>query len=104
MGKSMTGPDMRDCAPLMWEIENEWGLNLSILLELDGSVGGCGLYVHVVGVPKMPIGLSTESGVSASMRWPDREGRTFAGLLVQLLHTADHLLMQDAARKDTPRA
>ena len=92
LGKSMSGPDFLDVATSMYELQEEWDLSLSILIELDGSVGGCGFYVHVLGVPKDASALAAEEGVSASIRWPDRDGRTFPGSLIQLLLTCDSLL------------
>lgn len=100
MGKSELGPGMQDCSSVVWEIEQDQNVTLSVLLELDGSVGGYGWYVHVVAVPKTPRALGAEPGCSASLRWPHREHRTFEGCLLQLVNTVDYLLTMEKAKQE----
>jgi hypothetical protein len=104
MGKSENGPDMLDCFQLMYSLESDWGLSISILVECDGSLGGGGGSVHIVGIAKALVNLTENEGVAVSARWPDRQGRTWEGLLFQMLHQIDHLLEEATRAKNVKNA
>lgn len=96
MGKSTNGPTMHDIGPAMSEIAQDWSSSITFLIELDGSQGGCGLFIHALCVPLMPRLLDGEPGASATIRWPDREGRTFEGSMLNLLYQLDSILAKAA--------
>lgn len=94
MGKSTNGPEMTDVSATWWQFEQLHQCSITMLVELDGSTGGCGLYVSAVAVQKRPVRLE-EAGIgSATIRFPHRDHRTFEGALLKLLYQLDYLAGQ----------
>lgn len=92
MGKSTTGPDMQDCAQLIQSLELMNECELSLLISSAGFVGGSSVRAIAVAVSKRLLGLEPAWTVGVTRLWPDREGKTWEGFLLQLLYEVDYLV------------
>lgn len=88
MGKSESGPDMRDCATYLAEMQEQQNCSTSILAELAGSRAGVHWRVHVLSCSNTLAMTEPEWSVSTSLIWPNRENKTFEGALFRAL--AEH--------------
>lgn len=88
MGKSESGPDMRDCATYLDEMQTQQNCCTSILMELAGSRVGVHWRVNVLSLSRNLLLDQPEWSVASSLLWPNRENRTFEGALFRAL--AEH--------------
>ena len=88
MGKSESGPDMRDCATYLDEMQMQQDCNTTLLITLDGSGVGVFWRVHVLSNSDELDGLEPVWSVATQLRWPNRENKTFEGALFRAL--AEH--------------
>lgn len=92
MGKSVSGPEISDVTSLWWTIEQGQQCTITLLVELDGSVGGCGIYVHAVALSKRPVSLQDNALGAVTVSFPHRDTRTLEGCLFRLLYQLDSLI------------
>lgn len=92
MGKLVIGPCWTDVTTLWWEIEKAHSCSISVLLDLDGSVGGCGVFASAVALKKRPVSLEDAALAHGTMRYPHREAATFEIGLFKLLYSLEHLI------------
>lgn len=93
MGKSESGPDLRDCSILGAEIQSLAGVSLTILMELDGSHAASYWLSHVLAVKKGTIEPDRLSAASVAFRWPNERHTTFEAALYDALWKIDNLLV-----------
>lgn len=92
MGKLVTGPCWTDVTTLWWEIEQTYSATITLLVELDGSVGGSGVSVSALALDKRLVKLDDSSLAVSSMHWPHREALTFEIGLFKLLFEMERLI------------
>lgn len=95
MGKSGNGPDMQDCSAYIAEMSRARPCSISVLLEPDGSVGGCGWRGFVLAAVGASVVAKDAPCVSVSFRFPHRSAKTFEGALFNALVQADALLARE---------
>jgi len=94
MGKSESGPDLRDCGILASELQSLSGVSLTVLMELDGSGVASHWLSHVLAVKKGLTDPERLSAMSVAFRWPNDRQRTFEAALYDALWKIDNLLAQ----------
>jgi hypothetical protein len=89
MGKSSTGPDMLDVLQYCLEIQKAQDAGITLLVEPAGSELAPTWFVHALAVPRWTLLSNTQPAVSAFIRWPHRDHKTFDGALFSLMALID---------------
>lgn len=88
MGKSESGPDMRDCLMYLRQVEKAHDVDITVLLVPDGSEIAPHVTLSVLATRKGRSPWEAGDGWCSNLGWPNRENKTFEGALFRAL--AEH--------------
>lgn len=88
--ESSTGPDVLDCAVIMKAIETLHSAHVAVIVSPGGTGSGTPVDVALSALFEHLPGSALEGGVGVHSEWPDKEGRSFWGLVYDLCWKLDH--------------
>lgn len=94
MGKSSNGPEPMDSFIYLKTVDREAKCTSTILLIPDGSVGSSTVTINILSISDEATPDGPSWAVSTSVRWPNRESRTFEGALFRAVVDHDKHLSQ----------
>lgn len=87
--ESSTGPDVLDCAGLMSAIQSLHSAHIAVIVSPGGTGFATTVDVAVSALFEVLPGSALSGGVATHSEWPDKEGRSFWGLVYNLLWQLD---------------
>jgi hypothetical protein len=87
--ESTNGPDVLDCAVMMKAIETLHSAHVAVIVSPGGTGSGTPVDVGVSALFETLPGSALEGGVVAHSEWPDKDGRSFWGLVYDLCWKLD---------------
>lgn len=88
--ESSTGPDVLDCAVMMGAIQALHSAHVAVIVSPPGIGSPTSVDVALSALFDLLPGSQLPEAVAVHGSWPDKEGRTFWGLVYDLCWRLDH--------------
>jgi hypothetical protein len=87
--ESTTGPDVLDCAVIMKAIETLHSAHVAVIVSPGGTGSGTPVDVALSVLFEVLPGSALKDGIGLHAEWPDKQGRSFWGLVYDLCWRLD---------------
>lgn len=88
--ESTSGPDVLDCGVMMKAIETLHSAHVALIVSPGGTSSGSPVDVALSVIFETLPGSALEGGIGVHSEWPDKQGRSFWGLVYDLTWRLDH--------------